>query len=350
MSRYADTMKQDHEKTVLELKSKHDQANALHQEEINRIKANHENCKIHELSQEIKQAKENHAAEIDSLSMVQKSTIDNIKQSKLNEVAVLNKLHAESNEKIQIAEANQKKQICNAMILKWKAKNILYGFRTWKNYVALCKVDTMKQDHEKTVLELKSKHDQANALHQEEITKLKVKITDFKAMRNSRQKDIENTNTKVTKLNQTIMDLQNEVYTNAAIIDFFSSLNVSYTVYIKGQMKSYEPFVIHLWEEFANSNKSMAEKDIATFLEDITEKESIPLDIVRSFISKVQNCDPTDLDSHGKYEISKNQLCLFVLKTIHMGKLNESFENEEQPLRSIMSEFSVGLASEMGTF
>ena len=168
-----DTMKQDHEKTVLELKSKHDQANALHQEEINRIKANHEN-KIHELSQEIKQAKENHAAEIDSLSMVQKSTIDNIEQSKLNEVAVLNKLHAESNEKIQIAEANQKKQICNAMILKWKAKNILYGFRTWKNYVALCKVDTMKQDHEKTVLELKSKHDQANALHQEEINRIKA--------------------------------------------------------------------------------------------------------------------------------------------------------------------------------
>ena len=119
-----------------------------------------------------------------------------------------------------------------------------------------------------------------------------LKITDFKAMRNSRQKDIENTNTKVTKLNQTIMDLQNEVYTNAAIIDFFSSLNVSYIVYIKGQMKSYEPFVIHLWEEFANSNKSMAEKDITAFLEDITEKESIPLDIVRSFISKVQNCDP----------------------------------------------------------
>ena len=87
---------------------------------------------------------------------------------------VLNKLHAESNEKIQIAEANQKKQICNAMILKWKAKNILYGFRTWKNYVALCKVDTMKQDHEKTVLELKSKHDQANALHQEEINRIKA--------------------------------------------------------------------------------------------------------------------------------------------------------------------------------
>ena len=106
------------------------------------------------MSQEIKQAKENHAAEIDSLSMVQKSTIDNIEQSKQNEVAVLNKLHAESNQKIQIAEANRKKQICNAMLLKWKAKNILYGFRTWKNYVALCKVDTMKQDHEKTVLEL----------------------------------------------------------------------------------------------------------------------------------------------------------------------------------------------------
>ena len=33
-----------------------------------------------------------------------------------------------------------------------------------------------------------------------------------------------------------------------------------------------------------------------------------------------------------------------------MGKLNESFENEEQPLRSIMSEFSVGLASEMEHF
>ena len=56
----------------------------------------------------------------------------------------------------------------------------------------------------------------------------------------------------------------------------------------------------------------MTEKDIATFLEDITEKESIPLDVVRSFILKVQNCDPTDQDSHGKYEISKNQLCLFV--------------------------------------
>ena len=137
---------------------------------------------------------------------------------------------------------------------------------------------------------------------------------------------------------------------SSIFIDFVSKLDTSYTMYIKGQMKSYEPFVIHLWEEFANSNKSMAEKDIATFLEDITEKESIPLDIVRSFISKVQNCDPTDLDSHGKYEISKNQLCLFVLKTIHMGKLNESFENEEQPLRSIMSEFSVGLASEMEHF
>ena len=122
------------------LKSKHDQANALHQEEINRIKANHEN-KIHELSRGNQtNKKENHAAEIDSLSMLQKSTIDNIEQSKLNEVAVLNKLHAESNEKIQIAEANQKKQICNAMILKWKAKNILYGFRTWKNYVVLCKL------------------------------------------------------------------------------------------------------------------------------------------------------------------------------------------------------------------
>ena len=133
-------------------------------------------------------------------------------------------------------------------------------------------------------------------------------------------------------------------------IDFVSKLDTSYTMYIKGQMKSYEPFVIHLWEEFANSNNSMAEKDIATFLEDITEKESIPLDVVRSFILKVQNCDPTDLDSHGKYEISKNQLCLFVLKTIHMNKLNESFENEEQPLRSIISEFSVGLASEMEHF
>ena len=60
------------ENRLSNLKSKHDQANALHQEEINRIKANHEN-KIHELSQEIKQAKENHAAEIDSLSMVQKA-------------------------------------------------------------------------------------------------------------------------------------------------------------------------------------------------------------------------------------------------------------------------------------
>ena len=59
-------------------------------------------------------------------------------------------------------------------ILKWKAKNILYGFRTWKNYVALCKFDTMKQDHEKTVFELKSKHDQANALHQEEINRIKA--------------------------------------------------------------------------------------------------------------------------------------------------------------------------------
>ena len=121
----------------------------------------------------------------------------------------LNKLHAESNQKIQIAEANRKKQICNAMILKWKAKNILYGFRTWKNYVVSCKVDTMKQDHEKTVLELKSKHDQANALHQEEINKLEVKVADFKAMRNQ-QKDIENANIELTKLNQTIMDLQNE--------------------------------------------------------------------------------------------------------------------------------------------
>ena len=65
-------------------------------------------------------------------------------------------------------------------------------------------------------------------------------------MRNSRQKDIENANTEVTKLNQTIVDLQNEIHTNAAIIDFFTSLNVSYTMYIKGQMKSYEPFVMHL--------------------------------------------------------------------------------------------------------
>ena len=81
------------------------------------------------------------------------------------------------------------------------------------------------------------------------------------------------------------------VHTNESIIDFFGNPNISYTVHQRA-MKSYEPFVIHLWEEFANSNKSMAEKDIATFLEDITEKESIPLDIVRSFISKVQNCDP----------------------------------------------------------
>ena len=49
---------------------------------------------------------------------------------------------------------NRKKQICNAMLLKWKGKNILYGFRTWKNYVVSCKLDNMKQDHEKTVLEL----------------------------------------------------------------------------------------------------------------------------------------------------------------------------------------------------
>ena len=168
-----DTMKQDHEKTVLELESKHDQANALHQDEINRIKTNHEK-KIHELSEEIKQTKEKHAAEIDSLSMVQKSTIDNMERSKQNEVEVLNKLHAESNQKIQIVETNRKKQICNAMLLKWKGKNILYGFRTWKNYVVSCKLDTMKQDHEKTVLELESKHDQANALHQDEINRIKT--------------------------------------------------------------------------------------------------------------------------------------------------------------------------------
>ena len=146
------------------------------------------------------------------------------------------------------------------------------------------------------------------------------------------------------------MDLQHKVHTNESIIDFFSSLNISYIDYIKGQMKSYEPFMIHLWDEFANSNNSMAEKDITAFLEDITEKESIPLDIVRSFILKVQNCDPINLDSRGKYEISKNQLCLFVLKTIHMSNLNESFKNEEKPLHSIMSDFSVGLASEMEHF
>ena len=113
-------------------------------------------------------------------------------------------------------------------------------------------------------------------------------------------------------------------------IDFLSKLDTSYAMYIKGQMKSYEPFMIHLWEEFANSNNSMAEKDITAFLEDITEKESIPLDIVRSFIFKSSKLRSNQLDSRGKYEISKNQLCLFVLKTIHMGKLNESFKNEEQ--------------------
>ena len=88
------------------MKSKQDQANALHQDEINRIKTNHEK-KIHELSEEIKQTKENHAAEIDSLSMVQKSTIDNMERSKQNEVEVLNKLHAESNQKIQIANQSE---------------------------------------------------------------------------------------------------------------------------------------------------------------------------------------------------------------------------------------------------
>ena len=80
---------------------------------------------------------------------------------------------------------------------------------------------------------------------------------------------------------------------SSIFIDFLSKLDISYAGYIKGQMKSYEPFMIHLWDEFANSNNSMAEKDITAFLEDITEKESIPLDIVRSFILKVQNCDPT---------------------------------------------------------
>ena len=33
-----------------------------------------------------------------------------------------------------------------------------------------------------------------------------------------------------------------------------------------------------------------------------------------------------------------------------MSNLNESFKNEEQPLHSIMSDFSVGLASEMEHF
>ena len=130
--------------------------------------------KIHELSQEIKQAKENHAAEIDSLSMVQKSTIDNMEQSKLKEVAVLNKLHAESNEKIQ-PEANQKETNMQCNDIEMESKEyFVWFFEHGKTMSRSCKVDTMKQDHEKTVLELKSKHDQANALHQEEINRIKA--------------------------------------------------------------------------------------------------------------------------------------------------------------------------------
>ena len=39
----------------------------------------------------------------------------------------------------------------------WKGKNILYGFRTWKNYVVSCKLDTMKQDHEKRTRDKKER-------------------------------------------------------------------------------------------------------------------------------------------------------------------------------------------------
>ena len=134
-------------------------------------------------------------------------------------------------------------------------------------------------------------------------------------------------------------------------IDFMSKLDVSYNDHVKEQMKSYEPFVAHLWDEFANNNiTTMAEKEIIIFLQDITGKESLASDIIRSFIARVQNCDPTNQDPTGEYEISKDQLSVFVLKTIYMSTLKESFENEEKPLGGIMSDFSVGLASEIERF
>ena len=54
-------------------------------------------------------------------------------------------------------EDNHKKRMCRAIIIKWKTKYILHGFREWKKYSNMIMTRKFEKDIETSKREMKEK-------------------------------------------------------------------------------------------------------------------------------------------------------------------------------------------------